>query len=82
MEQPGDEQCGSWTAPLGASMPSRLLQRDPPAPLVGCAPSAGGGVGPGAGARGRGGALRGEAARPLVPSLSGSFGDTVKRPVE
>ena len=50
----GDERGwrGRGRSPLGATVPPRLLQRDPPAPQVGCAHSAhAGGRGSGAGAQ-------------------------------
>lgn len=48
-----DECFGLGLSPPGESVPPRLLQRDPPAPQVGCAHSAGG-VEPGLRALGRG----------------------------
>lgn len=49
----GDECFGLGLSPPGESVPPRLLQRDPPAPQVSCAHSAGG-VEPGLGALGLG----------------------------
>lgn len=64
-EQAGDEQCGSRSAPLGAGVPARLLQRDPPAPLVGWPPARV------VGRAWRGGALGGGDGAPACPGAVG-----------